>query len=109
MAALVGGGMLAGTVSTASAATLTYSTTGPYVGSVTGILGLSVGDKLYNVGFVYGSYDAVYPEALTFANATAIIDAINVELGRWWTHTKSVMRPDVVVLPEPNRGIGKAK
>jgi len=90
--ALVASAVFTTSVTTAGAATITYSTSGPYTGSVTGIIGLTLDQQLYDIAFVYGSYSDVYPTGLTFGNAASIMDAINDEINAN-SQTQALARP----------------
>ncbi len=46
----------------------------------TGILGLSVGSESYGIEFVSGTYNSVFPGMEVFSNASAIVDAIVIEI-----------------------------
>ena len=46
----------------------------------TGILGLSVGTQTFNIDFVGGFYDTVFPGGEVFPNAPSIVDEIVIEL-----------------------------
>ena len=77
-AALVTGGMLAGSVSTASAATVNYACSG--LCYPMGVSGLVVGDLTYDISFSTGYYADIFPLGELFANSVEIATALTVVL-----------------------------
>lgn len=80
MGAVVAGGMLAWSVSTASAATINYDGCGGIPCYPTGVSGLVVGDLTYDITFSTGYYADLFPQGDLFANSVEIAIAINAVL-----------------------------